>query len=257
MSEAVAAPETDCSFCELENPPESPALDLLRSERIPHIWCPGCGIGTTVNCFARALMASKMDLGKVAIVSGIETRFVSYQELPPAFVTDDILATMRGIVDSWKTYNESVVILQSCVDNLGLIQSRVLFIIQIIQTLDPSNVHDVINAIAQILWAIQSSVNSTLPCIDSVDDIMLLVDKVSNLTVDQFALRLYLNFLRNGRKINDNILEIVNATEVGDYYTVGYKSGEIVELLILVPPAALWKEPYIGEMLMRILSTHY
>ena len=31
------------------------ATPLLRSERMPHIWCPGCGIGTTVNC--RALLA--------------------------------------------------------------------------------------------------------------------------------------------------------------------------------------------------------
>ena len=28
-------------------------------DRMPHIWCPGCGIGTTVNCFTRALVDSK------------------------------------------------------------------------------------------------------------------------------------------------------------------------------------------------------
>jgi 2-oxoglutarate ferredoxin oxidoreductase subunit beta len=40
-------------------------------DRMPHIWCPGCGIGTTVNCFAHALETSGLDLQKVAIVSGI------------------------------------------------------------------------------------------------------------------------------------------------------------------------------------------
>jgi 2-oxoglutarate ferredoxin oxidoreductase subunit beta len=40
-------------------------------DRMPHIWCPGCGIGTTVNCFTRALEESKANLDKVAIVSGI------------------------------------------------------------------------------------------------------------------------------------------------------------------------------------------
>ena len=40
-------------------------------DRMPHIWCPGCGIGTTVNCFARALDESGLDLEKLAIVSGI------------------------------------------------------------------------------------------------------------------------------------------------------------------------------------------
>lgn len=51
--------------------PPNPVEGFLRSERMPHIWCPGCGIGTTVNCFARALLQSKLDLNKVAVVSGI------------------------------------------------------------------------------------------------------------------------------------------------------------------------------------------
>jgi 2-oxoglutarate/2-oxoacid ferredoxin oxidoreductase subunit beta len=50
---------------------ENPVEDFIRSERMPHIWCPGCGIGTTVNCFTRALIDSKANLDKVAIVSGI------------------------------------------------------------------------------------------------------------------------------------------------------------------------------------------
>jgi 2-oxoglutarate ferredoxin oxidoreductase subunit beta len=49
----------------------NPVEPFLRTDRMPHIWCPGCGIGTTVNCFARALVESKLDLDKVAIVSGI------------------------------------------------------------------------------------------------------------------------------------------------------------------------------------------
>lgn len=49
----------------------NPVEPFLRMDRMPHIWCPGCGIGTTVNCFARALLDSKVDLSKVAVVSGI------------------------------------------------------------------------------------------------------------------------------------------------------------------------------------------
>jgi 2-oxoglutarate ferredoxin oxidoreductase subunit beta len=49
----------------------NPVEPFLRTERMPHIWCPGCGIGTTVNCFARALLESKRNLDRVAIVSGI------------------------------------------------------------------------------------------------------------------------------------------------------------------------------------------
>ena len=49
----------------------NPVEPFLRMDRMPHIWCPACGIGTTVNCFARALESSKLNLNKVAIVSGI------------------------------------------------------------------------------------------------------------------------------------------------------------------------------------------
>ena len=51
--------------------PSNPIEEYLRMDRMPHIWCPGCGIGTTVNCFVRALQTSGLDLDKVAVVSGI------------------------------------------------------------------------------------------------------------------------------------------------------------------------------------------
>ena len=59
--------DTDVLELQIENP----VVPYLRQDRLPHIWCPGCGIGTTVNCFARALTESAMDLDRVAIVSGI------------------------------------------------------------------------------------------------------------------------------------------------------------------------------------------
>lgn len=50
---------------------DNPVNELLRIDRMPSIWCPGCGIGTTVNCFVRALAEAGLDLDDVAIVSGI------------------------------------------------------------------------------------------------------------------------------------------------------------------------------------------
>ena len=43
----------------------------LRTERLPHIWCPGCGCGLVLNCFIRSLLKSGLNLDKVAVVSGI------------------------------------------------------------------------------------------------------------------------------------------------------------------------------------------
>ncbi len=48
-----------------------PIAPFLRMDRIPHIWCPTCGIGTVVKCFASALEEENTDLDKMAIVSGI------------------------------------------------------------------------------------------------------------------------------------------------------------------------------------------
>ncbi|MCL4795022.1 MAG: 2-oxoacid:ferredoxin oxidoreductase subunit beta [Bryobacteraceae bacterium] len=52
-------------------PIHNPVEDILRMDRIPTIWCPGCGIGTSVNSFAYALLSTGIELKKVAIVSGI------------------------------------------------------------------------------------------------------------------------------------------------------------------------------------------
>lgn len=59
------------SVKEMDTPEENPVLKYLRKDRLPHIWCPGCGIGTTVNCFAHALIESGLDPNIVTIVSGI------------------------------------------------------------------------------------------------------------------------------------------------------------------------------------------
>jgi 2-oxoglutarate ferredoxin oxidoreductase subunit beta len=53
--------------------PESknPVEDFLRMDRIPHIWCSGCGIGVVVSSFADALRKTSLDLNKIAVISGI------------------------------------------------------------------------------------------------------------------------------------------------------------------------------------------
>jgi 2-oxoglutarate ferredoxin oxidoreductase subunit beta len=50
---------------------KNPSEKFLRMDRIPHIWCPGCGIGTVVTSFNEALKKSKIDLDDVVVVSGI------------------------------------------------------------------------------------------------------------------------------------------------------------------------------------------
>lgn len=48
-----------------------PLDDLLRTDRIPHIWCPGCGIGTAFSACLTAMRESGLNLEKTVMVSGI------------------------------------------------------------------------------------------------------------------------------------------------------------------------------------------
>lgn len=55
----------------LVRPTEPAVAPYIRMERMPHVWCPECGIGTVVKAFATALERRGVDLDKVSIVSGI------------------------------------------------------------------------------------------------------------------------------------------------------------------------------------------
>jgi len=51
---------------------ETNSIDaLLRLDRIPHIWCAGCGIGSAVGSFIKAIERTGIDQNKIALVSGI------------------------------------------------------------------------------------------------------------------------------------------------------------------------------------------
>ncbi len=51
--------------------PANPVNEYLRMDRIPHIWCSGCGLGTTINCFVRAVDGCGIPLNQISVVSGI------------------------------------------------------------------------------------------------------------------------------------------------------------------------------------------
>jgi 2-oxoglutarate/2-oxoacid ferredoxin oxidoreductase subunit beta len=51
--------------------PSNPVNQFLRTDRMPHIWCPGCGLGTTVNCFVRAIESCGLPPDQISVVSGI------------------------------------------------------------------------------------------------------------------------------------------------------------------------------------------
>jgi len=94
----------------------NPVEPFLRSDRMPHIWCPGCGIGTTVNSFARALIESKIDLQSLALVAEV------VHGAPSRFADPARFSFAHGGKDGHpfpvplKTYDESLCILRRALD---------------------------------------------------------------------------------------------------------------------------------------------
>jgi len=70
---------TGCKLCETHCPDfavwvdneEHPLWKYLRIEKIPHVWCPGCGIGIVLQSILRAIDKIGLDKNKIVMVSGI------------------------------------------------------------------------------------------------------------------------------------------------------------------------------------------
>jgi 2-oxoglutarate ferredoxin oxidoreductase subunit beta len=56
---------------------------FLHSERLPHIWCPGCGVGMVTGAFLRALLDLGLKRESTVVVSGIgcSSRASNYLDL--------------------------------------------------------------------------------------------------------------------------------------------------------------------------------
>ena len=48
-----------------------PLDSLFRADRLPHIWCPGCGLGPVMACYGQAILDSGIPRDKHVVISGI------------------------------------------------------------------------------------------------------------------------------------------------------------------------------------------
>ncbi len=48
-----------------------PKHSLIREERFPHVWCPGCGLGILLQSYVSAIEKSGISLDRNVLVSGI------------------------------------------------------------------------------------------------------------------------------------------------------------------------------------------
>ena len=70
----------------------------MREDRLPHIFCPGCGNGTIMNAFLAAMEKAEMDFDNIAMVSGI-----GCSSRIPGYMKCDSLHTTHGRALSFAT----------------------------------------------------------------------------------------------------------------------------------------------------------
>ncbi|MDP2793011.1 MAG: thiamine pyrophosphate-dependent enzyme, partial [Sulfurisoma sp.] len=97
MSCESSSCESACQSCAPAEEDHS-ITGMLRMERMPHIWCPGCGHGSITGALVRAIERLRLDKNKVVIVSGIgcSSRAVGYLDF-------DTLHTAHGRAIAYAT----------------------------------------------------------------------------------------------------------------------------------------------------------
>jgi 2-oxoglutarate/2-oxoacid ferredoxin oxidoreductase subunit beta len=74
---------------------------FLKPGRIPHIWCPGCGLGVVLTCFIEGVMRKGYSVDECAVVSGIGCtgRVAGYLEMDTYHTTHGrAIAFATGLV---------------------------------------------------------------------------------------------------------------------------------------------------------------
>ena len=73
-----------------------PLEKYLRVNKMPHIWCPGCGHGIVTQAIIRAIDELGIDTEKTVIVSGI-----GCSGRAPGYMNFDTLHTTHGRAIAW------------------------------------------------------------------------------------------------------------------------------------------------------------
>ena len=73
-------------------------IPYMREDRLPHIFCPGCGNGSIMNAFFKGMEEAEMDFDNIAMVSGI-----GCSSRVPGYVKCDSLHTTHGRALSFAT----------------------------------------------------------------------------------------------------------------------------------------------------------
>ena len=160
------------------------------------------------------------------------------QEPAPEFIIDDLLEALRGIFESWEISKEEVDKLLLCVGGMKDIEHQIAKIMEEIRQIDIKNIVKLVEAMVRLFGAVQQVFKDIEPCVDSAGEVKKLLDKFIHLTPMQMLTKLMLNLMDNGRKIYNDIIDLIASFREAKYYKFGYDIGDIIEALFFKQPDA-------------------
>ena len=63
-------------------------LKYMKQDKLPHVFCPGCGNGTVMNAMFTAIEELQLDTTEILIVGGIgcSSRIATYTIFVPSYI---------------------------------------------------------------------------------------------------------------------------------------------------------------------------
>ena len=66
MNHKIIINELKLGVAEMEEKNESPFMKYMRKDRLPHIFCAGCGNGIVLNTFFKGMEMAEVDFDSIA-----------------------------------------------------------------------------------------------------------------------------------------------------------------------------------------------
>ena len=146
---------------------------------------------------------------------------------------DDLLDVLRGIFESWEVNKEEVEKLLLCVSDMKDIEHEIEIIMEELKKIDIFDILKLVEIIGKLFAAFQRIFKFIQPCLDSVEEIKKLVEKVFRYDLFEFVKRLFMHLKNDGKILYEHVKSMLKYFKEGDYNKFGYHFGEILEILFL------------------------
>ena len=141
---------------------------------------------------------------------------------------DDYIKFVKGLLEGMDVKHDMEKILK-CIDNVPEAFHMIIALIEKIKHIDIRNIKEVVEIIVQIVGAVREVIDDILPCVNSIDEIKKIIEKLSHIDFN----KIIANFIANLYQITMDVMAAKTALENQDYELFGKKLGHVLYMLFL------------------------